>query len=227
MPQMSPENVIAELLACAEPHVAFDGWGAETFEAAVADSGIDPTVARSLCPRGALDLAVAYHRKGDAAMVDEIKSADLNEMRFRDRVIFAVKQRLQLCEDKEAVRKGTTLFALPQNAAAGSKLIWGTSDAIWDALGDTSEDINWYSKRATLSAVYAATVLYWLGDETDGHEATWAFLERRIENVMQFEKAKASFNKGPLGKALAGPLASLGRVKRPTPVTGFPGRWRS
>lgn len=213
------------LVDAALMHVAFDGWGAASFEAAIADSGIDPTVANAICPRGAIDLAVAFHRDGDRRMVEALADADLSEMRFRDKVTHAVKLRLQLCEDKEAVRRGSTLFALPQNAATGSALIWGTADAIWAALGDTSEDINWYSKRATLSAVYGATVLYWLGDESEGHEATWSFLERRIDNVMQFEKAKATFNKSPFGKVLSGPLSALGRVRAPSPTEGMPGRW--
>jgi hypothetical protein len=115
------------------------------------------------------------------------------------------------------------LFALPQHGAQGAELIWGTCDAIWTAIGDTSRDINWYSKRATLSAVYGATVLYWLGDDSDGNEATWAFLDRRIENVMQFEKAKAQFNKSPIGKLMAAPLDMLGRIRAPKMPDDMPG----
>jgi ubiquinone biosynthesis protein COQ9 len=54
------------------------------------------------------------------------------------------------------------------HAADGAKAIWGTADRIWTALGDTSDDLNWYTKRATLSAVYGSTVLYWLGDDSPG-----------------------------------------------------------
>ncbi len=94
-------------------------------------------------------------------------------MRYRDRVAPAVRFRL---EAVDATRKrcgaGTTLFALPQHAADGARAIWGTADAIWTALGDTSRDVNWYTKRATLSGVYASTVLYWLGDDSIGHQAT-------------------------------------------------------
>ena len=88
------------------------------------------------------------------------------------------------------------------HAADGAKAIWGTADRIWTALGDTSQDLNWYTKRATLSGVYGATVLYWLGDASPGNQATWEFLDRRIDGVMQFEKLKASFRENPLGKAL-------------------------
>ena len=220
------QDLKQRLLEAAVMHVAFDGWSEATFAAAIADSGVDPVVAKAICPRGAVDLAVAYHKAGDAQMVAALADADLSDMRFRDRIAHAVQVRLQLCEDKEVVRRGSTLFALPQYAGTGSQLIWGTADAIWSALGDTSEDINWYSKRATLSAVYAATVLYWLGDDSDGHDATWAFLDRRIDNVMQFEKAKAAFNKSPFARVFAKPLDLASRVKAPKPATDMPGRWR-
>ncbi|UZD90270.1 COQ9 family protein [Cognatishimia activa] len=220
------EEIKGRLIESALPHVAFDGWGEATFKAAISDSGVEPIVAKAVCPRGAVDLAAAFHKQGDAQMVKALAEAELDDMRFRDRIAHAVKLRLQLIEDKEVVRRGSTLFALPKYAGTGSQLIWGTADVIWTALGDTSDDINWYSKRATLSAVYGATVLYWLGDDSEGHEATWAFLDRRIENVMQFEKAKAAFSKSPFGKVFAGPIEALSRVKAPTHATNMPGRWR-
>jgi ubiquinone biosynthesis protein COQ9 len=204
-------------------HVAFDGWSRTSFDAAVADAGVDPVVADALFPRGAVDLAVAYHKQGDQVMIRQIAATDLSDMRFRDRVAFAVRERLEAAEDREAVRRGTTLFALPQYAADGAKLIWGTSDAIWTALGDTSDDFNWYTKRATLSGVYSATVLFWLGDDSLGSEDTWAFLDRRIENVMQFEKFKAQAKSGPLGRVMAGPLSLLERVRPPARRTDIPG----
>jgi len=103
----------AALLDAALMHVPFDGWSDQTFRAAVADAGVDATVARAACPRGAVDLAVAYHLRGDAVMREKLAQADLSSMRFRDRIAAAVKFRLQSVEDKEAVRRGTTLFALP------------------------------------------------------------------------------------------------------------------
>ena len=109
--------------------------------------------------------------------------------------------------------------------ADGAKLIWGTSDNIWLALGDTSEDVNWYSKRATLSAVYAATVLFWLGDDSPSYEQTWSFLDRRIENVMQIETAKGQVRANKqLSAVLAGPLWLLGKIKRPVVRDDLPGR---
>ena len=217
----------AKLLDAALMHVAFDGWTRATWDAAVADSGVDPTLAEALFPRHALDLAVAYHKRGDAQMLERLKDADLSSLRFRDRVAAAVRYRLEAVGDKEAVRRGATLFALPQNAAEGTKLIWGTADAIWNALGDTSEDANWYTKRATLSGVYSSTVLFWLGDDSPEHQATWDFLDRRIDNVMQFESLKASVNKNPLLKPLlAGPNWLLSHVRAPKQRDDLPGRWQ-
>ena len=133
------------------------------FAAACKDAGLDPDTARAACPRGATDLALAYHEEGDQIMLERLGQADLSAHRFRDRVAMAVRFRLEAVEDPELVRRGMTLFALPQNVATGAQAIWRSCDRIWVALGDTSDDVNWYTKRMTLSGVYSATVLYWLG----------------------------------------------------------------
>lgn len=217
-----------QLLDAALIHVAFDGWTEASFDAAVADSGIAPEMARIACPRGAVDLAIAYHQRGDALMQARIAAEDLSALRYSEKVAALVRFRLEAASDKEAVRRGTTLFALPHLAPDGAKLIWGTADAIWTALGDTSRDSNWYTKRMTLSAVYSSVVLFWLGDTSEGHEETWAFLDRRIEDVMRFEKFKAQANASPVLKPfLAAPKALLGLLKAPDPdaVRNLPGRW--
>jgi ubiquinone biosynthesis protein COQ9 len=212
------------ILDAAVAHVPFDGWSETTFRAAVVDSGVADGVARALFPRGGVDLALAYHARGDAEMVTRLAAMDLSALRFRDRIAKAVRTRLELA-DKELVRRGTTLFSLPQHAADGARAIWGTTDKIWTALGDTSTDLNWYTKRGTLTAVYGSTVLYWLGDGSLDHQASWDFLDRRIDQVMQLEKMKASLRENPLGKALlGGPLKILERVRAPKMPNDLPGR---
>lgn len=212
------------MLEAALAHVPFDGWSETTFRAAVAEAGVATGLARALFPRGGVDLALAYHARGDAVMVAKLAVTDLAALRFRDRIAAAVRMRLELA-DRELVRRGTTLFALPQYAADGAKAIWGTADKIWVALGDSSTDVNWYTKRVTLSAVYASTVLFWLGDDSSDHQATWAFLDRRIENVMQFEKLKSSVGENPLAKALlGGPLRLLDKIRAPRLPDDMPGR---
>lgn len=209
-----------EILKAAMNHVAFDGWAEATFYAALSDSGVPEALGLALFPRKGLDLALAYHHQGDGEMVAQLAKTDLGAMRFRDRIAYAVMLRLSLA-DREAVRRGTALMALPHLAAEGSRAIWSTADAIWTALGDSSKDVNWYSKRMTLSAVYAATVLYWLGDDSPDSKATRDFLDRRIDGVMQIEKLKAN----PLAKALsAGPLKVLSGLKAPQDNSGLPGR---
>ncbi|MCG6901677.1 MAG: COQ9 family protein [Rhodobacter sp.] len=225
---MSEKSTTDALLDAALAHVAFEGWSPATFAAAVAAAGVSPEAARAACPRGALDLAMAYHRRGDAAMLARMAAADLESMKIRERVTFAVRARIEAIDDKEAVRRGATLFALPQNAGEGARLVWGTADAIWTALGDGSDDINWYTKRMILGGVYSATVLFWLGDDNPGNDATWAFLDRRIGDVMQFEKFKAQLRGNALlNGLLSGPNWLISKVKAPASTVrdDLPGRW--
>lgn len=210
------EDLKKELLNAILPHVAFDGWSEASFRAAVVDCDADMTLARAVCPRGALDLAVAYHKSADDEMVRRLSEADLSQMRFRDKVSAAVQFRLQAIDDKEAVRRAVTLFSLPQHAPEGAHLVWQTAGLIWETLGDISTDYNWYTKRATLSGVYSSTLLYWLGDQSPDHQSTWSFLDRRIENVMMFEKFKAKAKDSALGKAfMSGPGKLLEAIRPP------------
>jgi ubiquinone biosynthesis protein COQ9 len=223
------DPVLDQLLDAALPHVAFDGWSPTAFAAAIKETGVNPMHAKMLCPRGAIDLAIAFHKRGDAAMVAALKDTDLSAMRFRDKVAHAVRLRIRTGDDKEAVRRGTSLFALPHMAPDGAKLIWGTADAIWIALGDTSRDVNWYTKRLTLSGVYSSVVLIWLGDDSLDMHATDAFIDRRIDNVMQFEKFKAQAKANPIIKPFADALGRMtASIKAPSkvPNVDLPGMWR-
>ncbi|AZQ69005.1 COQ9 family protein [Silicimonas algicola] len=216
------------LLDAALDHVPFDGWSPATFRAATSEAGMTEAEAKALAPRGAIDLAVALHRRGDRAMVEKMASVGSVDMRYRDRVSAALHYRVEALPDREVARKSSALFSLPTHAAEGAKLIWETSDAIWTALGDTSRDGNWYSKRATLSAVWGSVVLYWLGDDSIGHERTKEFIDRRIDNVMSVEEIKGRLRKNPLTKPLMEIQAAImGRVKAPSRAdrSNLPGRW--
>jgi ubiquinone biosynthesis protein COQ9 len=222
------EDMQTQLLAAALPHVAFDGWSETSLRAACQDLSITRQMAALACPRGAIDLAIRFHHDGDDAMQVVLQKTDINAMKIREKITFSVRARLDAIRDKEAVRRGATLMALPQHAAEGAGLVWGTCDRIWSAIGDSSADVNWYTKRLTLSSVYSATVLYWLGDNSPNHQDTWTFLDRRIENVMQFEKFKAQVNANPLAKQLlAGPNWLLSKIKAPSgvPTVDLPGNW--
>ncbi|UWQ22725.1 COQ9 family protein [Jannaschia sp. W003] len=211
------------------PDVPFDGWSERAFRRAVAAEGLAPAEARRALPRGALDAALRFHERGDELMVERLRAEDLEPMRYRDRVAHAVRVRLEIAgAHPEAVRRGATLLALPVHAGEGLRAGWRTADAIWEALGDRSDDVNWYTKRATLQGVYAATLLFWLGDHSEGHRDTWSFLDRRIDDVMRIEKAKAQVRASPaLSRLFAGPAALLAKVRAPgrMPRGDLPGYW--
>lgn len=223
-PPVSPER--AALVAAIVPHVVFDGWSHTAWDAAVAELGLTQQQALAAAPRGVMDLAVAYHHLGDAAMLEKIAAADWSALRYSDKVAAAIWLRLEGA-DREVVRRGTTFFALPQHAPEGATLIWGTADLIWRALGDKSDDVNWYSKRAILSGVYGSTVLFWLGDDTGG-EATRDYIDRRIADVMRFEKFKAGVRENQTLRPLVAGLDRLfGGIRAPRQARrdDLPGHW--
>lgn len=212
-------EITEKLAQAALLHVPFDGWSETTFRAACADAGVAESLARVHCPRGPVDLALAAHAMGDAELRRRLAAADLSAMRYSDRVAFAVMQRLDAAGDREVVRRATALFALPHLAGDGARAIWQTADTVWTALGDTSDDLNWYSKRAMLSGVYAATVLYWLGDDTPDLSATREFLDRRIAGVMALESAKTKLRDNPLTRPLMALQARIASAVK-APRTG-------
>lgn len=207
------------LIDAALGHAVFDGMSDKSVAAGARDIGMSPELARVHLPRGGLDLALAYHRRGDAALRAWLGQGQL-QGRFRDRIADAVMHRLSI-SDRGLARAGAVVLALPQNAAIGARLLWETADAVWDGLGDTSDDVNWYSKRATLSTVYGATVLYWLGDHSPELHDTRAFLDRRIEGVMRFEKLKERIGHLPGVGTLATLATGWIRPPRPRPAPGY------
>ena len=196
-------------------HAAFDGWTADSFRAACVDAGIDEGQARLACPRGELDMLVHWSRRLDEAVLDAVKAANLAEMKIRERVRFGVTARLEaLSGHEEAARRARARLMLPDAAAEGPQLLWATADTIWRAIGDTSTDVNFYSKRTILSGVFGTTLVAWLNESDAAKPEARAFLDRRIQNVMDFEKTKAQLTKmtadlpdlaGLLGKLRYGP----------------------
>jgi ubiquinone biosynthesis protein COQ9 len=205
------------ILDAALPDVVFDGWSEALLRRAASRADVDPAMVTLAFPRGALDLAVAFHRRGDADMLAQLDGPDFEAMGMTAKITHAVRTRLEIAgPHEEAVRRATAMFALPPYAAEGARMTWETADAIWNAAGDTAGDYNWYTKRLTLSGVFSSTLLYWLGDPSEDKEATWRFLDRRIGDVMRFEKFKGSMRKNPLARALmAGPNAVLSKVRAP------------
>ncbi len=201
------------LIAAMLPSVPFDGWSATARDTGADAAGIDRDIAAMALPDAAA-MADAYTARADAEMTEAMAGAGAATMKVRERIRLAVTSRLQAAEgDKEAVRRCLAIMALPQNAAMGLKTLWRTADAMWRAAGDTATDYNHYTKRTILGAVYSATLLYWLDDDSEGNAATWAFLDRRIDGIMRFEKAKGRV----LGAFdnLPDPARFLGRLRYP------------
>ncbi len=211
----------ARILDAALPLVAFNGWGHATWEGAVKESGLDIREARRVFPRASLDLALEYEATLDREMVRRLEesASELESLRFRDRVVYAVRTRFELA-DREVLRKSTASFALPHHAAPGAHALWKTADTIWNALNDKSRDVNWYTKRMLLSGILASTNLFWIGDDSQGQSETWEFLDRRIEDVMRIERGKARLRDLPGYQAfMAGPGRILKSISAPPGVS--------
>lgn len=201
------------LVAAMLPNVPFDGWTAEARDAAADAEAIDRDIAAMALP-DAVAMTDAYTLRADALMIDAMRAAGVDTMKIRDRIRLALRTRLeQAGDDREAVRRALAVMTMPQNAALGFRTLWRTADAMWRAAGDTATDFNHYSKRAILGSVYSATLLYWLDDDSDGHAATWDFIDRRIDGIMKFEKSKAQLQQAVAW--LPNPARFLGRLRYP------------
>jgi len=179
------------------PHIPFDGWSSAAIRLAAEDCGLSPIEIDGLFPDGLPQMVEYYLDKRDRDLEERLAAENLTEMRIRERIAFAVRTRLEMAAPEiETVRRTMSwLAASPTRSALGAKTLYRTVDTIWHACGDRSTDFNFYTKRGLLAGVYSSTLLYWLQDGSPHQEATWAFLDRRIENVMQIPKLT-----GKLGK---------------------------
>ena len=201
------------LVAAMLPNVPFDGWTALARDAAADAEGIDRDIAAMALPDAAA-MADAFTARADAMMADAMHAAGVETMKVRDRIKLALHTRLEhAADDREAVRSALAIMLLPRNAGMAARTLWRTADAMWRAAGDTATDFNHYSKRTILGGVYSATLLYWLDDDSEDHQATWAFIDRRIDGIMAFEKTKAQLM-GAFGK-MPDPARFLGRLRYP------------
>ena len=179
------------LLEAALGHVPFEGWTRRALAAAARDCGYEPSLARRAFPRGIGDLVDFFAAEADRRMLAELAGLDLGAMRIRDRIATTVRCRLELlAPNREAVRRAIAFYAQPGRAPAGLAALYRTVDAMWRAAGDTATDFNFYTKRMLLSGVYTTTLLYWLDDRSPECADCWAFLDRRIANVMEIQKAR-------------------------------------
>lgn len=193
IPENDPDHELRGQVADAVANeAAFEGWTTTAIRAASRNLRLPAGEAERLFPSGVLDVLAYLSGRADERMVADMEAEGVARLKIRDRITEAIRIRLDRhVGNREAARRAMALLALPFNAALALKLLYRTVDAMWYAAGDTSTDFNFYTKRATLAAVYSATLLYWINDRSSGSEATWNFLDRRIGNVMQMEKLKA------------------------------------
>jgi ubiquinone biosynthesis protein COQ9 len=206
--------VRAQLALVVGENAVFDGWTDKAVESSAAQLAVDPAVARLAFPRGQIGKIESYIAAVDQAMAAHFTPEVIDGLKIRDRIRELVWFRLQLMGPaREAIRSALAILAMPQNALAGLKTGWRSADMMWRLAGDNATDFNHYTKRLTLSALYGATLLAWLDDQSEGWVETRAFLDRRIGDVMRFEKWKAEWR----GSADRRPSFSrfLGRLRYP------------
>ncbi len=191
---MNLDELRAELAPRIPAHAAFDGWGEAAIAMAAGELGVPADRARLAFPGGATEMIDAWFDWVDKAMLLAFPPERIAEMKIRERIRDLILFRLEaMAPQREALRRALSILAMPQNAPTGAKLTWRSADRIWRVAGDTSTDFNHYSKRVILLGVYGATSLVFLDDDSDDLAQTRAFLDRRIDEVMRFEKAKAGW----------------------------------
>jgi len=185
-------NTLADrIIDAALPNVPFDGWSMAMLEKAAQSIGASAFDVKRTFPRGVVDAVNHFVIRANEHMIAGLPE-DFATLKIREKITTAVMVRLrQQLPHREAVRRALAVYAMPWHAADGLARSYDTVDAIWHAAGDTSLDYNFYTKRLTLAKVYASTLMVWLNDDSADLADTEAFLRRRIDNVMQFEKFKA------------------------------------
>lgn len=191
---------------------AFDGWSEVALATAAGALGVPADRARLAIPGGAVDMIDAWFASIDAQMATMLPSSLLATRKIRDRITDLVLARLAIATPhREALRRALAILALPTNLATGARLGWRAADAMWRLAGDTATGFAHYSKRTTLGAVYLSTMLIFLDDESEDQAETRAFLARRIDNVMRFERLKVQLKPDP--EHHFSPARFLGRLR--------------
>lgn len=196
MADLPDDPTLDEVRAFLAPQLArqaaFDGWNEKAVLAAAELAGVDGDLARLAFDDGAVAMINAWFETVDELMARRYSAEQLAAMKVRQRIKSLVEARLDiLAPDREGLRRALAILAAPQNLRRAAKMGWRAADRMWRLAGDTATDYNHYTKRALLSGVYGSTLSVFLDDESENFVDSRAFLDRRIENVMQFEKVKA------------------------------------
>jgi ubiquinone biosynthesis protein COQ9 len=183
-----------ELALSVGENAVFDGWSRAAVDSAARQLGIDPVQARLAMPKTQAGLIDVYIEEVDRSLEAYFTPKRFSGMKIREKIRALVWRRLEVMGPaREAVRRALAILAMPQNVPLALRIGWRTADLMWRIAGDTSTDFNHYTKRMMLGGVYGSTLLAWLDDESDGWSETAGFLDRRIDDVMRFEKFKAEW----------------------------------
>lgn len=203
--QVNPMDTLRDrILDAALPNVLFDGWTRRSLTDGARSAGLVAEDVDIAFPAGVRDAVGYWLARADTRMAADMEAHGLDGLKIREKVALGVRLRLEAVEPhKEAVRRALSFLALPGNTGMAARSLYRTVDTIWWTCGDTSTDYNFYSKRGLLAAVFSSTLLYWLDDTSEGHGETWAFLDRRIGDVMKVPKVTARLK--ALGEYLPNP----------------------
>ncbi len=202
-----------KILLATLPNVAFDGWVERTLKMGAESAGYPPDMALRVFPGGAREAIRFWSDRDDRWMLSQMGKDDLSAMPFREHLAKAIRLRIEVnARYREAVRRTMSFLALPQNYGTATRNTFETVSAIWYAVGDTSTDFNFYTKRLTLAPIYVATVLYWIDDTSEDSADTWAFLQRRLEDSLLVPRLQARIGEA-LG-VLTSPFSSRPRWNR-------------
>ena len=207
-----PNHTRDAILKAALKIAPFEGWTNLTLKRAVRDAGYPDGSGELYFEDGIADLLNHWSDALNAQTSQDIGHLDLDSLKIRERVTQGVLLRLQAIGPyEEAARRASSRLILPDLASTGVRQIWKAADTVWRAIGDTSTDANYYSKRVILSSVIGATLPVWLSDQSDDKAIARTFLEARIENVMEFEKLK--WRVKSLTKNMPEPAEILGQLR--------------
>jgi ubiquinone biosynthesis protein COQ9 len=204
--ETTEQALLDEALRLAPVH----GWTRRT--ATLAGKAVDMSQGETelLIPHGPADLAALLSRRHDARALATLAEVNASNLKIRERIRRAVEARLDAsAADEPATRRWMGFLALPQNLALGGSLAWESADALWRWAGDTATDENHYTKRTLLAGILTGAMAVRMAS---GRKEALEFVDRRIENVMSFEKWKATTKFRP-SQWLSGVAEHLGKTR--------------
>jgi ubiquinone biosynthesis protein COQ9 len=181
------QDVKDRLVLAALPDVAFDGWSPKLLADAARRLGLDATLGERAFPAGPLAAVQHFVDLADRRLTADADRGEVPANSITARITWLVRRRIEpWAEHREAISRAVSLLSLHPGKA--SLAAWRTADLIWYLAGDETADFSYYTKRASLAAVYSATLLSWLADGSDGCAASWEFLDRRSKNLAAVPK---------------------------------------